>query len=64
MDAVQPILPFLGWIVLVMVTGVGAMGVYLMHNFLDRITKLFETSINHEGRIITLEVIEGIDRKK
>jgi ABC-type bacteriocin/lantibiotic exporter with double-glycine peptidase domain len=63
MDALQPIIPFLAWIVLAMVAGVGAMMVYFMKSFLDRVEKLFVTVGDHEGRLIVLETIEGIESK-
>ncbi len=62
MDAVQPILPFLGWITLGVVGLVGAVGLHMMQNFLDDIREMNkrvndhqETLAVHDNRLKTLE---------
>jgi hypothetical protein len=62
MDAVQPIVPFLGWIVLGGVLAIGAVGLHMLQNFLDDIREMnkrvnvHETTLGvHENRIKTLE---------
>lgn len=51
MDAVQPILPFLGWITLALVGLVGMAGLWLMRNFLDDIREMNKKVITHESKL-------------
>jgi len=59
MDAVQPILPFMGWIVLAFVGAVGMLMVGAINRYLDSFNawqlKIEERLDDHGDRIIKLE---------
>lgn len=67
MDHVPENLQVMAWlmgaVVTFIITAVGAIMAYLLYNFLQRVENLFVRVESHEGRIMVLETIEGIEQK-
>lgn len=65
MDALQPILPFLGWVVLGIAGLISAIGLFtlqgMIQKHLDTIAEMNSKVNNHEVRIKVLEVLEKIE---